>query len=180
MTRSGAASAPPDSAQQAGPGQRRRWWPAAVIATVIAISVTFLVPAGRHQWAISIFRQPTHYTALAIKYAWLLPSTKPLYSRVPLFFTVSNQQGEPLRYRYVVRELDPLGNVRQLGSGAKTVAAGATWTVDTSVRPSCSLSPCEIQITLPGHPETADFLLTLTAGTGRAGKPRSHGHRPRT
>jgi hypothetical protein len=152
----------------------RRWWPAVSAAVVIALGASVLFPAGRHQWAVSLFRQPARYTALGFRYAWLLPVNARIYQRIPVFFTVSNQEGRTTTYRYVLREIDPLGNARTLSSAASTIPAGSTWTVDTAVRPSCNLSPCEIQVALPGHQETLDFLVTLSAA-----RPASHGKKSR-
>jgi hypothetical protein len=147
---------------------RRRWWPVVTPVFALAIAVSLVFPAGRHQWALSIFRQPTRYTALSFKYAWLLPSTATVGSPIPVFFTVSNDEGRPLTYRYVLRQVDPLGTTRTLSTAARNIASGRTWTVATSVRPTCSLSPCRIDVLLPGHPETVDFLVVLKAA------PRQH------
>jgi hypothetical protein len=153
-----------------GPDGQHRHWPGgprwrtiSAAAAAILIGTSLLLPAGRHQWALSLFRQPVRFTSLAFKYAWLLPSSATTRTRIPVFFTISNDEGKTVRYRYVLREIDPLGNSRTLGSASKSVAAGSTWTVAGSVRPSCNLSPCEVQVLLPGHPETLDFLVVLKA-----------------
>jgi hypothetical protein len=164
------------SSQLAG----RRWWPAISAAVVIALGASLLFPAGRHQWALSLIRQPARYTALGFRYAWLLPANARTDQRIPVFFTVGNQEGRTTTYRYILREIDPLGNARTLSSAVSKVPAGATWTVDTSVRPTCGLSPCEIQVALPGHPETLDFLVTLAAAARHQAKPhraKTRGHR---
>src|SRR5277367_1569914 len=87
----------------------RQWprRPVIAIVAVMAVGASLLIPASRHQWALSIIRQPTRYTALAFRYAWLLPSTTSMDQRVPVFFTVSNQEGQATKYRYVLREVDP-------------------------------------------------------------------------
>ncbi len=90
---------------------------------------------------------------------------------MPLFFTISNEEGRSLEYRYVLRETDPLGTSQTLSEAEHVVQSGATWIVDTKVRPSCVLSPCRVEVLLPGHPETIDFLVVL-----RAAKP-THKHK---
>jgi hypothetical protein len=50
-----------------------------------------------------------------------------------------------------------------LAESARTVAAGATWTVSTMVRPRCDVSPCRVTVALPGHPETIGFAVAITA-----------------
>lgn len=159
--------------------RRRSWWRLTAAIAALALAASLLLPVGRHEWALSLIRQPTRYTALAFKYAWLLPANATIDARIPVFFTVANQEGSTQRYRYVVREIDPLGNSRTLGGADITVAAGATGTVDTSVRPTCSLSPCQIQVSLPGHQETIDFDVVLTASTRkhrRGNRRHKHGH----
>jgi hypothetical protein len=141
---------------------RRRWWPIAAAAVAIAIAASLLFPAGRHQWALSIIRQPARYTALSFRYAWLLPTSNPSSRTFPLFFTIRNEEGHALNYHYILRETDILGS-RTLSTGGQTITAGATWYVDTKVRPTCSVSPCRVEVLLPGHAETIDFFLTVTA-----------------
>jgi hypothetical protein len=152
---------------------RRRWWPVVTVGAAILIAVSLISPAGRHQWALSVFRQPTRYTTLAFKYAWLLPARAKHYQRIPVFFTIGNQEGKALRYRYIMRQTDG-HSTRQLSQASAVVAAGATWTVDTSVRPYCNFQPCRVEVLLPGHPEHIDFLVFLS-GTA-AGHQRAHSH----
>jgi hypothetical protein len=140
-----------------------RWPPAIAATAAILLGVSVLVPAGRHQWELSLFRQPARYTALGFKYAWLLPSTSTVRARIPVFFTISNEEGRTVRYRYELRQVDPLGNSQTLSTGTSVVASGASGTVDTSARPYCSLSPCSVEVVLPGYPETIDFLVVLKA-----------------
>jgi hypothetical protein len=143
----------------------RRWWPIASAVTAIAVAVSLLLPAGRHQWALSIFRQPARYTALAFKYAWLLPTTEPSHHKIPLFFTITNQEGRRLKYRYIIIQTIPR---KRLGHGDQTVQSGATWTVDTKVKPTCTLV-CKVEVILPGHPETIDFSLSPPNGVAASG-----------
>jgi hypothetical protein len=155
---------------------RRRWWPAITAGAVLVIAVSLISPAGRHQWALSLIRQPARFTTLAFRFAWLLPSQAKHYERIPVFFTIGNQEGRALRYRYLLRQTDPLGRTRLLSQASAVVGPGATWTVDTSARPSCSLSPCRIEVLLPGHPERIDFSIVLNGFAAAHQHQRKHKH----
>lgn len=147
----------------------RRWWPVLGAAGAIAIAVSVALPAGRHQWALSVFRQPTLYTALSFNNASELPTTVHEGSPIAISFTIGNQEGRTLTYRYVLSESDPVNLSQPLATVARTVGPGRTWTVSTDVRLTCSLvPPCRVQVSVPGHPEHIDFLVTL--------KPAVHKH----
>jgi hypothetical protein len=143
----------------------------------VAIAASLLVPASRHQWALSIIRQPARYTALSFRYAWLLPTSNPSSRTFPLFFTIRNEQGHTLNYHYIIRQSDAVGS-QTLSTGAQAITSGATWFVDTKVRPTCSVSPCRVEVVLPGHAETIDFILTVTGAVRpHKRKPAArHGH----
>jgi hypothetical protein len=138
----------------------RRWWPILIPLAVLAAGVSLLWPSGRHQWAVSLFRQPTHYTVLSFNDAAALPATAAIDKPITVSFTVGNHEGRAVDYRYI---LSTAGRERSrvLGQSAKTVAAGAAWTVSTAVRPACGAPRCRIEVSLPGHPETIDFLVVL-------------------
>jgi hypothetical protein len=145
--------------------QTRRWWPIVVTLVPLAVIISLLTPSGRHQWALSLFRQPTRYTALSFDNAAALPRTATIGQPIRVSFTVSNQEGQAEHYRYVLSDSDP-GISNTLGRSSKVVAPGSTWRVSTVVRPTCAESPCRIEVSLPGHPETIDFILILTPGQG--------------
>jgi hypothetical protein len=174
---------PPDSAAppRAHGGRNhpaRRWWPTVTALALLAVGASLLAPYGRHQWALSLFRQPAPYTALAFSRPAALPATAVANEPVGISFTVANHEGHAARYRYVVSVgsvfsagSSGTGSVRTriLGSSGRTVPDGATWTVSTAVRPACGSSPCRLEVSLPGYPETIDFLVTLrTAGRPHA------------
>jgi hypothetical protein len=143
----------------------------------IALAVSLLVPAGRHQWALSIFRQPARYTALAFRYGWELPTTAVSGNQMPISFTIGNQEGRALTYTYVIRESEPppLTFSRVLTTAARRLGPGKTWTVAIAVRPTCVVSPCRIQVSVPHHRERIDLLVTVTgAEHKRHGKKPSH------
>lgn len=137
---------------------------AAVLAFAIGISV--LLPAGRHQWALSLFQQPTRYTALSFNRPWALPATAVVNKPVSVSFTISNHERRTVDYRYVLSASNGR-NSRVLGGAGKSLAAGANWTVSAVVRPTCGGSSCRVEVSLPGHPETIDFLVTLKAQRGK-------------
>jgi hypothetical protein len=153
------------------PARRRRWWPFAAPIALIALGASLVTPAGRHQWALSLFRQPTDYTALAFNKAWTLPATAAWDAPLSISFSVSNHEGRTIRYRYLLSEA-PAADSRTattLRQSARVVPAGATWTVSTSVRPTCASSSCRVEVSLPGYPETIDFLVNLTFGPPAGG-----------
>jgi len=140
----------------------KRWWPLLAPLAVVVLLSTLVFSAGRHEWALSLFRQPTPYTALSLNKAWDLPSTYALGQAIPISFTISNQEGRTISYRYVVSE-SAGGTSETMSQSSRKVAVGASSTISTVVRPTCIRSPCRIQISLPGHPEIVDFLINLKA-----------------
>lgn len=142
---------------------KRRWWPFLVPLAALVIGVSLLIPGGRHQWALSLFRQPTAYTSLSFNNAASLPTTATNSEPMAVSFTIGNQEGHAIKYRYLLSD-SAAGVSESLGGSSKIVPAGKTWTVSTVIRPSCLASPCKIKVSLPGHPETIDFIVTLKAG----------------
>jgi hypothetical protein len=140
----------------------RRWWPFVVPVVVVGIAVSFVIPSGRHQWALSVFRQPARYTALWFNSAWKLPASVVTYQPTHISFVIDNQQGRTEDYRYLVTQTSA-GLTSTLRKSATTVAAGRSRTVSAVIRPTCLVSPCRIEVSLPGHPETIDFLASVTA-----------------
>jgi hypothetical protein len=137
----------------------RPWWPILAPLAVLMAGLSLLSPAGRHQWALSLFRQPARYTVLFFDHPADLPATAGAGRPIRISFTVGNREERAVGYRYVVRAAGGRRS-RIVGEASRTVAAGASWTVSTAVRPVCRTSPCRIQVSLPGHPETIDFLVT--------------------
>lgn len=157
----------PGSIRRRRPGlASRRWWPFLVPALVLAVSASLLSAAGRHQWALSLFRQPTYYTALYFGHASMLPSALVRGQRIPVSFYVRNEEGGPVDYQYVVTSSDGI-YTDVLKQSRRTVAAGATWKVFIRVRPGCRLTPCRIEVALPGHLENIDFLMSLIPGRAK-------------
>jgi hypothetical protein len=144
----------------------RPWWPILAPLAVLIIGISLLVPAGRHQWALSLFRQPTRYTVLFFDHPAALPATAVTGEPITVSFTVGNQEGRDIDYRYVLRAAGG-GRSRIVGESSRTVPAGASWTVSAAVRPACRTSPCRIEVSLPGHPETIDFLVAIKVPAGQ-------------
>lgn len=159
MTRPGTGTGGTAPRDRQDEGRRpRRWWPVVTPIAVLGIVVSLLLPGGRHQWALSLFRQRTPYTALAFSDASRLPSRVSGNEPVKFGFSIANQEGQPVDYQYVVSVIKG-GHSHILGDATQIVAAGATWTVAASVKPACGSSQCTIEVSLPGHPEAIDFIL---------------------
>ncbi len=148
------------------PGRARWCWRVLAGAAGLASAISLLVAAGRHQWALSLLRQPTRYTVLYFDRAAVLQDRVTPGQPVHFAFTVGNREGRALRYRYVISTY-PLGSgggrPLLLAESAKLVPAASNWSVSVTVRPHCGSSPCRIQVSLPGHPEAIDFLPTPAA-----------------
>lgn len=169
MALTGSSSVPPTRPEQAVRESRegrenepptRRWWPVLLPLALVIIAASVYLPSGRHQWALSLIRQPTSYTVLAFSKATDLPAQAVISKPITVSFAIGNQEGRTENYRYVLTQ-SPSRTSSVLGESTRSVAAGATWNVRTTVRPSCSSSPCRIQVSLPGHPEKIDFLVSL-------------------
>jgi hypothetical protein len=134
----------------------------------LAIGLSLLWPAGRHQWALSIFRQPARNSVLFFNRAWTLPTTAVIRAPMPVSFTVENDEGRSVNYRYVLRESGG-GYSHVLKESARIVDAGGTWSVSAIIRPACNALHCRIEVSLPGYPEVIDFIVTLKKRTAAPG-----------
>ena len=142
-----------------------RWWMIVAVLAALAAVASLLFPAARHQWALSLFRQPTPYTVLAFNHPQALPATAFVDQPIRISFMIGNHEGHVVAYRYIIRASD--GGIHHiLGQAQRTIGAGARWTVTRVVRPGCHRSPCQIEVSLPGHPEEIDFLVTMVAKGG--------------
>ena len=143
--------------------RRRRWWPPMLAGLAALIGLSLLWPAGRHQWAISFIRQPTPYTTLSFRDAAGLPRNIETGAPVHLTFTVANHEGRRLEYPYVLSSLNLSGapDKTVLSRATLAVPSGAERTRSVTVRPACKASSCEVQVALPGHPETIDVVLNV-------------------
>jgi hypothetical protein len=161
----------PDDSKSSGlahyrrePGARR-WWPTVTGLVALAVGASLLLPAGRHQWALSLIRQPTPYTVLFFNKPAALPTTDAIDKQITVSFTVGNHEGRLMDFRYVL-SVSSGRDSRILEESTRPIAPGAMWTVTRRFRPRCSISPCRIEVSLPGHPETIDFLLSGAIARG--------------
>jgi hypothetical protein len=140
-----------------GPRGQRRWWPSLTVLLVVAIGISLSFPAGRHQWDVSILRQPTRYTALYFDHPASLPHQAKVNQTIAFSFTIANDEGRAVDYRYRV-QTSPAGSPQQQ-EVSTTIPAARVESISVSLRPACAGSPCRIRISLAGYPETIDFLL---------------------
>lgn len=160
----------PTGTDHHGESRRRRWWPVLTPLAVVAIGLSLVSPVGRHQWALSLFRQPTHNTVLFFNQAWALPATATAHAPLTVFFTIGNNEGQAENYRYILT-ISGGSHARVLEESARVVHAGKSWTVSTVIRPACGASRCRVEVSLSEHSETIDFLITLKARkSGKGGK----------
>lgn len=153
------------SVREAGrPTTARRWWPALTTLLVVGVGVSLLVPGGRHQWALSIVRQPARFTALSFDHPNVLPTQVRENQPISVAFTIGNEEGRPLDYRYVIN-VSPAASAAQATTATAVVRAGGSRSISAVVRLRCANSPCRVQVSLPGHPESIDFLATLVPHT---------------
>jgi hypothetical protein len=162
----------PDKESAAVAYKRPRWdlWLYGTgIAAVILILVTLLSPWVRHEWGLSLGRQATPYTQLGFSNAAALPVIAVRGKGMHVSFVVTNDEGKPLTYRYVVASGSGT-EMTELRSGTSALAAGASWDVDVIVTPKCPTSSCQVQVSLPAQGEKIDFRFTYPAATGKKSK----------
>jgi hypothetical protein len=139
-----------------------------LLATGVFVAVTLVLPGGRHQWAESLIRQPSQYTTLAFADPTGLPKSVVSGNHLEFTFTVGNQEGRDLVYRYLVQssptKITAYGGYFAVGSVA--VPNGGSRRVAVSADPECAASPCRISVMLVGHAESIDFNVVLPAGPG--------------
>jgi hypothetical protein len=134
------------------------WLFGATLVTGILLVAAMLSPYIRHQFAVSLTRQTTPYTQLAFTRAVSLPATVVRGEAVDVSFTITNNEGKPVAYRYLISSGSG-STLQSLSSSGRTVAAGAMWEVDTSVVPKCAQSACRVQVSLPQQAESIDFMF---------------------
>ena len=89
-----------------------------------------------------------------------LPVTAVRGKDIPISFAITNDEGKPVSYQYVVASGSG-AKLESLSSATETVAAGATWNVDSH----CSAQVrrrlrCRVQVSLPQQGERIDFMFT--------------------
>jgi O-antigen/teichoic acid export membrane protein len=140
----------------------RRWWPFIAVAAALLVGASLATPAGRHQWDVSIFRQPTHYTTLSFEDAAHLPSTVVAGRSVQLVFAVGNNEGKRLAYAYVVTSANAAGgDVKVVEHATVTVPSGRVQAVAVRAAPVCASSSCRLTIRLPKQSESINALIRV-------------------
>lgn len=133
------------------------WWLAgAGFVAALLVAGILLSSSVRHQLSLSVTRQTTPYTQLAFTNAPALPTTAVRGKAIHISFLVVNDVGKPVLYQYVVASGSG-AKMESLASSSKTVPAGATWNVDTTVVPKCATTTCRVQVSLPQQNESIDF-----------------------
>lgn len=136
---------------------RWSWWLAGIgLVAAILVAGSVLSPGVRHQLAVSVFRQNTPYTPLGFNDATALPTTAVRGKPIQLSFFITNDEGKPVSYQYVVAS-GSAAKLASLTSATKTVPAGTTWKVTTTVTPKCEQTACRVQVSLPQLNESIDF-----------------------
>jgi hypothetical protein len=161
-----AATENPDEVEGAE-DEGRRWWPFVVAALVVLIGVSLVIPAARHQWALSLVRQPDHYTALSFQHAGDLPHTVVAGGAVHVAFTVSNHEGRRMDYAYrltIAQSSAKQGVV--FHRATVSVPNGGARIESITVRPFCGSTSCRLQVSLPGQSEAIAVLLDVRHHAG--------------
>ncbi len=162
----------PDEDRQVSQFDRPRWdiWLLGTGLLAIALAVaSFASPWVRHEWSLSLQRQPTPYTQLGFANAGALPTTGIPGQSVPVSFIITNDEGRPVSYRYVVASGSGT-TLTAISSATKVVAAGAAWGVGINVVPKCPTASCRVQVSLPEQNMSIDFPLTYPVQSGKKSK----------
>ena len=171
LSAGGADEAPAIPPSRVGRHRRSRpWWPFVVPLAVAALLVMLAFPGARHQLDVSLVRQPARYTTLAFVEPTALPTVivagKPLAFR----FSVGNNEGSTVAYRYFVLAT-PSKKSSIFTGGSVAVREGRTRSVRVSAVPTCSGSPCRISVLLV-NVESIDFNVKVTGVASHEGSRR--------
>jgi hypothetical protein len=151
-----------DEASRAPEREQPRWayWlcGAGLIVAILLVA-SALSPWVRHEWSLSLFRQNHPYTQLAFNQAETLPVTVVSGKEIRVSFAITNDEGRPVSYHYVVASGSGV-KLEPLSSSSDTVASGATWNVESTVTPKCEMTSCRVQVSLPQQDERIDFIFT--------------------
>jgi hypothetical protein len=135
------------------------WLCGAGLLAAILLIASALSPWVRHEWSLSLLRQNDPYTQLAFNQAEALPVTVVRGKEIRVSFAITNDEGKPVSYQYVVASGSG-AKLAPLSSSSDTVAAGAIWNVDSTVIPKCETNSCRVQVSLPRQGERIDFMFT--------------------
>ena len=162
----------PDEDAQVARYKPPRWdlWLLGTGLLAIALAVaSFLSPWVRHEWTLSVQREPTANTGLGFTNAASLPITGVRGKGIPVSFVITNDEGRQVSYRYVVASGSET-KLTAISSGTTVLAAGKSWSVAIVVVPKCDTPFCRVQVSLPEQNEQIDFMLTYPDPNGKKSK----------
>ncbi len=131
------------------------------LISAIVIVATMMSPYIRHEWKLALFRQSTPYTELAFYRPASLPVTWTRGEGLEVAFTITNEEGSAVSYRYVVAS-GSSAKLESLTSATQTVPPGSMWLVNVVVVPKCARAACRVQVSLPRQGEKIDFMFSLS------------------
>ncbi len=161
--------------QRLPPGARR-WWPILSPLAVVAAGASLLWPSGRHQWAVSLLRQPARYTVLSFSDAAALPAAAVIDKPITVSFTVGNHEGRAVDYRYILsaaggersRVLGEFDEDRRRRGGVDRVNRGPPGVRRTAVPHRGIASRAPGNHRLPGRPQRS--RPGMISGSQRPGR----------
>jgi hypothetical protein len=140
------------------PRRRLTWkvaWAGAAIFIALAGILAIVFPTQfKHQFAISVTRQPTPYTQLFFANSTTLPRELSLNRPNDVKFTVVNNEGRAATYHYTVTMA--VGNQAKIaGQGSFALGDNQSITQTAVIKPSSRRSQYLVKITLDG---TGSFI----------------------
>ena len=139
------------------------------LLAIALAAASFLSPWVRHEWSLSLQRQPTPNTGLGFTNVASLPATGVPGKGIPVSFTITNDEGRQVSYRYVVASGSGT-TLTTISSGTTDIAAGQSLGVRIVVVPKCAAASCLVQVSLPDQNESIYLRLTYPAQSGKKGK----------
>ena len=136
----------------------RRWWPVLTAIFVVVIGLSLLIPWSRHQWVLSLVRQPTRYTALSFVHPTSLPYEAELNQTIRFSFSIANYEGHSVDYRYSVAT-SPTHEPQAPDVSHVRLSNDQRASIPISVPLACDASPCRIRVSLAGYTQSIDFLV---------------------
>jgi hypothetical protein len=134
-------------------GARRHPVALAVAAALFGAAIAlWLSPWLREQVLVSIVRQPTSFTELAVSDPKALPSSLPAGRPTPMPFVITNHDGTTTDYEYRVVLSGPDG-AAVVADDHVTVADGQSATIAATITPPEPRTAYEVEIELVGRPE---------------------------
>jgi len=146
----------------------RRFWIVLIAFVVIGIAGSTISPTIRHQWALSLIRQPTRYTLLYFDHPASLPNEVTEGQSISFSFTIGNEQGRSVIYRYDIG-VTPANDPQSQLHSMTVLANGAMRSIPVKLRPLCMSTPCQIRVSLPAHHQSIHFIVKFNGTTKEPG-----------